>query len=297
MAGVPVVSNKRSGAAQAAAEDKQVLTNMQDSRAAIFAFVQPLTADLLTCLRCCTRLPIRVFAFESEPYRPLTQSPARALPLAGALIGACASACLCLAAKLGLPAPLPALLALTALISLTGAMHEDGLADCADAFGGGATPERRLEIMKDSRLGTFGTLALILALLLRGASLASIAGQSLALAALVLIATAATSRGLCLLPIWLLPPARSQGTGLLAANPSRAVLAFAAASACILALLPMLAGESLARILAALVASAAGAGVVTLAARRAIGGQTGDVAGAAQQLAEICAYLVFAAQI
>jgi adenosylcobinamide-GDP ribazoletransferase len=270
---------------------------MHDARAVFLVSAQHVAADLLTCLRFCTRLPIRVFAFENEPFRPLTQSPARALPLAGALIGACASACLGLAAKLGLPAPLPALLALTALVSVTGAMHEDGLADCADAFGGGATVEKRLEIMKDSRLGTFGTTALILALLLRGASLASIATQSLTLAALVLIATAATSRGLALVPLWLLPPARSQGTGFSAANPSRAVLVFAAASACIIALLPMLAGGSLARILAALVASAAGASVVTLAARHAVGGQTGDVAGAAQQLAEICAYLVFAAQI
>ncbi len=273
------------------------MTDMHDSRAAFLVSVQRLAADLLTCLRFCTRLPIRVFAVENEPYRPLTQSPARALPLAGALIGACASACLGLAAKLGLPAPLPALLALTALIALTGAMHEDGLADCADGFGGGATAERRLEIMKDSRLGTFGTTALILSLLLRGASLASIATQSLALAALVLIATAATSRGLALVPLWLLPPARSQGAGFSAAKPPQAVLAFAAASACVLALLPMLAEASLPRILAALVASAAGAGGVTLAARRAVGGQTGDVAGAAQQLAEICAYLVFAAQI
>jgi adenosylcobinamide-GDP ribazoletransferase len=268
-----------------------------ENRSALALIARELAADLFTSLRFCTRLPIAVFAFENAPYRPLTQSPARMLPFAGAVIGACAAAGLGLAAQLGLPSPLPVFLALTVLIVFTGALHEDGLADSADGFGGGATSEKRLEIMKDSRLGTFGTLALILSLLLRGASLANIGTQSLALTALVLIATAATSRGLALMPLWLLPPARTEGAGLSASNPSRNVLAFAAASACILALLPCLAGASLPRVLAAALASFAGAGCVTLIARRAIGGQTGDVAGATQQIAEICAYLVFSAQI
>jgi adenosylcobinamide-GDP ribazoletransferase len=270
---------------------------MPARRTALAAYAQELAADLMTCLRFCTRLPIRVFAFETEPYRPLTQPAARLLPVAGALIGVCAALALGLAAKLGLPAPLPALVALTALLTLTGALHEDGLADCADGFGGGTTQETRLAVMKDPRLGTFGALALILALLLRAASLARIAEEGLWLASCVLVATAATSRGLALMPLWLLPPARQQGSGLAAANPSPNTLVFAAASAAILALLPLSAGASIARILLAALTSIAGAGAVILIARRAIGGQTGDVAGATQQTAEICAYLVFAAQL
>jgi adenosylcobinamide-GDP ribazoletransferase len=269
---------------------------MNQNRTGFAASIRALVADILDCLRFCTRLPIGVQAFETEPFRPLAQSPARALPIAGALIGCGGAAGLVLAAKLGLPAPLPALLALTMLIVMTGALHEDGLGDCADCLGG-KTPEARLAIMKDSRLGTFGTLALILALSLRVAAVSAIAAHSLGLAAIVLITTAATSRGLALLPLWLLPPARATGAGFSAARPPLSVIGFAAASAGLLALLPLCAGASLPRCLAALLASIIGAGAVTLAADRAIRGQTGDVAGAAQQIAEICAYLVFAAEI
>lgn len=263
------------------------------------AYVRDFAADLLTCLRFGTRLPIGVFAFERDPYRPLAPEAVRMLPVAGVLIGAIAAAALVLAAYLGLPEPLPALLSVTSLVFVTGALHEDGLADCADGFGGGATPQTRLAIMKDSRLGTFGTLALILAIFLRVASLAIIATHGLWLAAMVLIASAATSRALALLPLWLLPPARPQGAGLAAApyaSSSWRIIAFAAMSAAIVAWLPLLAGAGIERILVAALVSTAGAGLVTAIARRAIGGQTGDVAGAAQQVAEICAYLAFAAR-
>jgi adenosylcobinamide-GDP ribazoletransferase len=266
-------------------------------RAALPDKVQALVADILACLRFCTRLPIGTFAFEKEPFRPLGRSAVRAFPLAGALIGCCGAGCILLATKLGFPSPLPALLTLAALILLTGALHEDGLGDCADAFGGGNTREARLAILKDPRLGTFGTLALITSFMLRASSLAAVTAQSLVLACLVLIAIAGMSRGMALLPLWLLPPARAQGAGLSAADPSAAAMGFAMASAALLALLPACAGASMARCIAAFLATIAGASIVTLIARRAIGGQTGDVAGAAQQIAEICAYLVFSAVI
>ena len=99
-------------------------------------------------------------------------------PLVGAILGAVAAGALFAAAALGLPPPLSAPLAITALIALTGALHEDGLADCADGFGGGATSARKLEIMKDSRIGAFGALALAIALYLRIVALALIAGES-----------------------------------------------------------------------------------------------------------------------
>jgi adenosylcobinamide-GDP ribazoletransferase len=268
---------------------------MREHSPGVAGHARNFAGDLLVCLRFCTRLPIPVLAFETEPFRPLNERSARVLPIVGAALGTAAALCLGLAAKLGLPAPLPALLALTLLVAMTGALHEDGLADCADGFGGGANAETRLAIMKDSRLGTFGTMALILAFALRAASLVCIAQASLGLAACVLVATAAISRGLALMPLWLLPPARAQGVGLAAARPSQAVMIFAAASAAIFAFVPLVAGASFARILLAIMASLAGAGAVTSIARRAIGGQTGDVAGATQQIAEICAYLVFAA--
>jgi len=180
------------------------------------------------------------------------------------------------------------------LVLLTGALHEDGLADFADGTAG-TTPEQRLAIMKDSRIGGFGTLALILSSLARVLSVAIIAAHSLCLACWVLIATAAVSRTLMLLALHLLPPARTEGAGFAAAAPQEPVLAIAALIGFILGLLPLLAGAGIGRVAIGLILSIAAAYGVTALARRLLQGQTGDVAGATQQAAEIAAYLVYAA--
>jgi adenosylcobinamide-GDP ribazoletransferase len=258
--------------------------------------VSELTAEFLACLRFCTRLPIPALAFEKAPHDMPISACARMLPVAGAVIGAIAAFVLWVAAKLGLPPSLAALLGIACLVVLTGALHEDGLADFADATAG-TTPEQRLAIMKDSRIGTFGTLALTLASLARVFSIAIIAAHSLCLACWVLIATAAVSRTLMLLALYLLPPARTEGAGFAAAAPSEPALAVAALIAFILALLPLLAGAGIARVAIALTLSVAAAYGVTMLARRLFQGQTGDVAGATQQAAEIAAYLVYAAQL
>jgi len=120
--------------------------------------------DLLRCLRFYSRLPVPVLASEIDPYGPpdFATMP-RVAPLAGAVIG-CVGALMLLAAfALGFGAWLCAAFAVAVLTLATGAFHEDGLADAADGFGGGSTPERRLEIMKDSRIGAYGGAALILA--------------------------------------------------------------------------------------------------------------------------------------
>lgn len=253
-----------------------------------------LAADLLACLRFCTRLPIPVLPFEKAPREASLSAHARMLPLAGALIGAVAAVVLWLAAKLGLHPSLAALFGISCLVVVTGALHEDGVADFADATGG-ANPEQRLAIMKDSRIGTFGALALILGLLFRILSLAAVARHSVCLASMVLIATAAVSRTLVLLPLYLLPPARAEGAGFSAAAPQEPVLAVAALLAFILGLLPLLAGAGFGRVIIALILSVAIAYGVTALARRLFEGQTGDVAGATQQAAEIAGYLAYAA--
>ena len=178
------------------------------------------------------------------------------LPIAGAVIGAIAAFVLWIAAKLGLPPSLAALSAVSSLVLLTGALHEDGMADFADATAG-TTPEQRLAIMKDSRIGTFGTLALILGSLARVLSIAVIAAHSLCLAGWVLIATAAVSRTLMLFALYLLPPARTEGAGFSAAAPSEPVLAIAALIGFILALLPLLAHAGFGRVAFALILSVA----------------------------------------
>ncbi|HUB64580.1 MAG TPA: adenosylcobinamide-GDP ribazoletransferase [Methylocella sp.] len=257
-----------------------------------------LLADFWFCLGFYTRLPVPRTAHGANPPSLARFSRAvRMLPLAGAVLGAFAALIMGVAAGLGLRPLLAALLAVGCLILLSGALHEDGLADCADGFFGGATRERKLEIMQDSRIGTFGAVALLLSLSLRGASLALIADESLALAATVLIAAAAFSRTVALLPLAILPPARSNGAGHAAGKPETAALAIAAFLAIIGGLAPILAGATPARALTAMaLTTGAGAALVPLA-RRHIGGQTGDVAGAAQQLGEIAFYLAYAAQL
>jgi adenosylcobinamide-GDP ribazoletransferase len=134
-----------------------------------------LVAELLRCLRFYSRLPVPVLASEIDPYGPpdFATMP-RAVPLAGAVIGAVGAIVLATGHALGLGAWLCAALAVASLTLATGAFHEDGLADTADGFGGGSTPERRLEIMKDSRIGSYGAAALILAYLLRVGCLAEL---------------------------------------------------------------------------------------------------------------------------
>jgi adenosylcobinamide-GDP ribazoletransferase len=257
-------------------------------------FLSELAAELFGCLRFCTRLPIPAFAFEKAPHETPLGACARVLPIAGAVIGAIAAIALFIAAKLGLPPPLAALVGITCLVLVTGGLHEDALADFADATGG-ATPEERLAIMKDSRIGAFGALALILGLLARVLAITVIATHSLCLACWVLLATAAVSRTLTLFPLYFLPPARSEGAGFAAAAPSEPALATAALIAFLLALLPLLPGASFVRVIIALILSTGATYGVSALARQLFKGQTGDVAGAGQQAAEIAAYLVYAA--
>lgn len=257
----------------------------------------PLLADLYVCLGFFTRLPFPSAASTSK--HSLTNFPraVRMLPVAGGLIGALAAIAMAAASRFGFPPLLAAPFAICALVLLSGAMHEDGLADCADGFFGGATRERKLEIMEDSRIGTFGAVALVLSLYLRAASLSVIAGESLGLAVAVLIGAAVLSRTASLLPLALLPPARENGAGFAAGKPERAALALAACLAVVFALAPIVAGAELPRSIAGIAAATGAAYAIVTLARKQIGGQTGDVAGAAQQLSELAYYLAFAASI
>jgi adenosylcobinamide-GDP ribazoletransferase len=215
------------------------------------------------------------------------------VPLAGAVIGVFPALVLGAGIAAGLPPAVAAPLAIAALVVLTGALHEDGLADCADGFGGGRTRERKLEIMRDSRIGTYGACAIVLSLYLRAASLSVIAGHGLGLAAYVLVASAALSRTLCLLPLAFLPPARSDGAGRAARDIDHRRCALALGIAVAIALAPCLAGASFLRGALGITAAFAAVLAVCLIARRQVGGQTGDVAGAAQQAADIVMLVVF----
>jgi adenosylcobinamide-GDP ribazoletransferase len=173
-------------------------------------------------------------------------------------------------------------IALAALVMLTGALHEDGLADIADGFWGAWDAQKRLEIMKDSHVGAYGVIALVLSLLARWAALWLLfeAGGGTALAAV--IAAAGLSRATMPALIWALPNARPSGLSQSMGRVEGRVAMIAAGLAGLAALL--LLGWS--AFGAVFWAAAATLGMGALARSR-IGGQTGDVLGATQQIVEI----------
>ncbi|NEY89412.1 adenosylcobinamide-GDP ribazoletransferase [Tabrizicola oligotrophica] len=165
--------------------------------------------------------------------------------------------------------------------ALTGGLHEDGLADCADGFWGGHDKARRLEIMKDSRIGSYGGIALTLALLMRWSALAALMSAG---AWGLALAPALLSRAAMGLVMAALPNARAGG---LSAGHGRPPLPQAlAGSALALALGLIVAGWA---VLALALVAGIMVAALAMVARAKIGGQTGDVLGAAQVIAEIAA--------
>jgi len=242
--------------------------------------------DVADALRFFTRLPL-----PAAPPAPLDfNRVAWAAPVAGALLGAVGAAALGLTQLLGLPALVSAALVTASLVAASGALHEDGLADVWDGFGGGQTRARKLELMRDSRIGAYGATALTLALILRAGALAGALSHGAWIAAAALIIVSALSRAGALMPLTMLNAARGDGAGVAAGRLEPTSFAAACASAIILALLVGLFSVGAGRAICAALAGALGAGTMTAIAARQIGGQTGDVAGAAQQWAEVAAW-------
>ncbi|MCZ8029613.1 MAG: adenosylcobinamide-GDP ribazoletransferase [Rubrivivax sp.] len=248
----------------------------------------PLVA-LAQCLRFYSRLPVPAMPGEADPHAlPDFARIPRMLPLAGAIIGSVGAAALVLALRLGMPATVAAAFAIAALVAATGAFHEDGLADTADGFGGGTTVARKLEIMTDSRIGTYGGAALLLSLMLRVLLLAALVAQSGgAVAALALIAVAAVSRVAGLVPVWLLPNAKPDGKSAAVGRPDAQTMARAAVLAAAIGFILLTPAHGVARAAVTLALAAVVVWPLVELSRRMIGGQTGDVAGAAQQVSEI----------
>jgi adenosylcobinamide-GDP ribazoletransferase len=240
-------------------------------------------ADLASAFSLLTRLPL------SRGWRVSSMAAGVwAWPVVGAVLGLAGGLVYSLAWHAGLSPLLAGLLAVLTLILLSGGLHEDGLADSADAFGG-RTAERRLAIMKDSRIGSFGTLALIASVGLRAAALAQIAEPRLVLVALMVsgIAGRAAMPGVVLLS----RPARTEGLAALLGPLSHGRVALGSALALVLGLMlatPRATGlAALAGILMAYVMARFG--------ERRLGGFTGDTLGAAEQSAEIAVLLILAA--
>jgi adenosylcobinamide-GDP ribazoletransferase len=248
--------------------------------------VRGLFADLAAAIAFYTRLPLR-------PAAPIDGAAvARAswcAPLVGALIGVFAGFAYWAAWRLNLPPLVCATLAVAAGMLLTGCLHEDGLADTADGLGG-ETRERALDIMRDGRIGVFGACALVICLALRIGAVADL--PRAALVAWALVGAHATARGVLPLFMRLVPPARTDGLSATAGAPSRGRAAVAALIG--IALLWIAFGFR--NGLIALVLVLIGAAVLAVIARRKIGGQTGDVLGAVEQVSETLVLLVTAAR-
>ena len=235
-----------------------------------------------------TRLPLRHDA-------PVAKGElAQALwtaPLVGIVVGLAGAITFSVVLAWHVPLLLAAVLTLAVTTVLTGALHEDGLADVADGFGGGATRERKLEIMRDSRIGTYGVCALILSFLLRVFAIAELGDNATVLPALI----AAHAGGRACIPVFMqiVPPARADGLSADAGAPSSAV-SLAAALIGAMALVACLGIK--AAIVALLLLVAVGVCIAWLCWRQ-IQGQTGDVLGALEQAGEMIVLLVAAAII
>jgi len=204
-----------------------------------------------------------------------------AYPLVGATLGLIAGLIGTVALWLGAPDVFAALCALTSLVILSGGMHEDGLADCADGFGGAYDIPKRLEIMKDSRIGVFAAVALILFLGARASSLTALSGNGLIY---TLITVGAVSRLPMALALYAMPNVRSTGLSASVGKPPELSLTIAIAISLVISLICMgFAGVVL------LGWALIGAIIMGIIAQRSIGGQTGDVLGAMQQWAEVFA--------
>lgn len=238
-------------------------------------------------LQFLTRLPLRLPRWQDEWLNHCV----RYFPLVGALVGALSGGALWLAAQLWSPA-IAALVALAASALITGAFHEDGLADSFDALGGAVSRERALAIMKDSRIGSYGALALILVTALRAAALVALIAvdPTLAVLAWVLVHALARCAAVGLMvslpyagdaeqakakPLALRVAPRQLGLALLLCLP-------------LLALLPRQAPWLL------LVGIGVALGMRAWLRRR-LGGYTGDTLGATEQLSEMALLLALAA--
>jgi adenosylcobinamide-GDP ribazoletransferase len=244
--------------------------------------ISGLRRDVASSIGLLTRLPLHVD-------QPRGAEAAWAWPIVGVVVGGLAAMVGAALIGLGLPLTVAAVAVLATGAVVTGALHEDGLADTVDGLFGGWTRERRLEIMKDSHIGSYGTLALIFSVLARWAALCAVLPVSI----WAVVAVAALSRAPMAVVMWALPNARGKGLAQSVGRPDFQAVWVAMALALIVAVLAVE--------LAAALAVALGIGVATvgimLLARARIGGQTGDVLGATQQISEVVALAVLASML
>jgi len=247
-----------------------------------------LIGEAAAMVRFYSRLPLPALGRFDDPANPPPFAHAcRMLPVASLLIALPPALALLLLRLTALPTLFGATAAVAVGLTITGALHEDGLADMVDGFGGGRDVAHKLAIMKDSRIGSYGAAALMLSLMARVILLATLVEHSPIIAATGLLAAAILSRTLSLGLFAALPAARVDGVASAIGRPDSAAIAVAGALTILSILTLTVPGFGAGRVFIGLVVAVA----VTLGlgriANHQIGGQTGDVLGAAQVLAEI----------
>jgi adenosylcobinamide-GDP ribazoletransferase len=234
-----------------------------------------------------TRIPFHVE--DDIGARPLAAA-ARGFPIAGLVVGVVGAVALMTASALGLPNLAAALIAIAATAVVTGGLHEDGLADTIDGVLGGHNREETLTIMRDSRIGAFGTLALIFVIALKVSALEALDTGS---AAAALIGAEVAGRAVLPAILFHSAPARGNGLSFQAGTPTREgmVLALLLGAVLVLLMLGIVPG-----VVAILVAAGLTALIIRAADAR-LGGHTGDVLGAAEQIVATAVLLVAAAVV
>jgi adenosylcobinamide-GDP ribazoletransferase len=241
--------------------------------------------DLLAAAAFLTRVPVPHGASPPNPARAY-----RAFPLLGAAIGAAVGAVYLLLLWIGLPTIAAAALGLGAGALLTGALHEDGLADLADGFGGGRDKAAKLDVMRDSRLGTYGSLALMTSFVAKIGALSTLPRSEVLVA---MIATHALARAPLAVLAAAMPFARADGLAASAGRPDSLI----ALTACVVAAIIALVALPAATAMTAAFVTAVAAAILAALAQQQIGGQTGDVLGAVEQVCEVAVLLTLAARM
>ncbi|MCY4543182.1 MAG: adenosylcobinamide-GDP ribazoletransferase [Rhodobacteraceae bacterium] len=230
--------------------------------------------DISTALGLLTIVPAW-----RHPERGKVASSAWCWPLIGALVGAVAGLAGYVASAVGLAPGIAAALAVALAIATTGGLHEDGLADTADGLLGGRNKASRLRIMHDSRIGTFGALALFIVLVLRWSAISELVAEWRIVACMAV--AGAFSRMVMVAAMHFVPTVDSSGLSGRAGKPSRKAMWIGGATT-----LGSMAAINSSQILTVLALGAIPAIALLYLARKRVGGQTGDVLGASQQATE-----------
>ncbi len=256
------------------------------------SLIKNLTIEIAQLLRFYSRLSVPRLPFETNPHSvPDFTICVRMLPAAAIIIALPAAITISVGVALWLPSLIVATLAVMASILTTGGLHEDGLADTADGVGGGNSVERRLEIMRDSRIGSYGVLALLLCVILKIFAISTLIDhQGGTGAGLAIIAAAVISRVSGLVPHRFLPPARKDGRSDSVGRPDVLPILIATCLT-ILFCLVFLRGFGILRLLLSFVACLGVVFFICRWAKTKLGGHTGDIIGTTQQLSEV-AFLV-----